>query len=203
MKNYYLTLLLALFSLNSFAQPNAGGDGTHTVVTNEIFSLPNHLVGTFDTGGLWLDPTLSLISDPMNVSMSIPGQFIYTYIVSEAGYANDTSRVIVDVYPGIPDDEEEEEEEENNVGLLNVENVQLSCYPNPAKEVLNLSSTIGLVNLDARIYDLEGKEVLKIVKHELSENEEFALNVMNLQQGVYILRVNTDQGSITKRVEIL
>lgn len=59
-------------------------------------------------------------------------------------------------------------------------------YPNPAKDIVNISATNSIQIVE--IYNLLGKQVLK----KEVESNNFELVVSNLQTGVYLMKVNTD-----------
>ena len=64
--------------------------------------------------------------------------------------------------------------------------LDLVIHPNPANEVLNISSSVILTNRIATVFDISGKRVLN---EKLTGN---TLNISQLQSGVYILRLETD-----------
>jgi len=68
--------------------------------------------------------------------------------------------------------------------------VNFEIYPNPVKDVLHIqtSSTIRQI----QIFDLSGRILIK-------ETNNSAPNVISLQSGVYLLRVETDNGIKTER----
>jgi hypothetical protein len=69
----------------------------------------------------------------------------------------------------------------------------ISVYPNPASEVINISTRNSIRNVE--IFDILGKTVIR------SENSE-QINVSNLQAGIYLVKVFTDKGQITKKIVI-
>jgi hypothetical protein len=70
---------------------------------------------------------------------------------------------------------------------------QVSVFPNPAKDVLNVSVPSSIEITNAVLYDVLGKNTgAKLVNGQL--------NTANLSRGVYILSVQTTSGTITKKI---
>jgi hypothetical protein len=84
--------------------------------------------------------------------------------------------------------------------LLNVSEViaegSFSVYPNPAKNVLNISNTINAVVNNVVLTDLNGR----VVKSQNLNTVEGQVNISDLATGIYMMNVNTDKGSITKKI---
>lgn len=71
-------------------------------------------------------------------------------------------------------------------------------YPNPAKNVLNIESVENSIDL-VRIYDLNGKEVKKIVS---KGNTSLQIQIGNLSNGIYILEAHSgDRKEIQKFIK--
>lgn len=85
----------------------------------------------------------------------------------------------------------------SNDDFESVENVKV--YPNPAKDVLNISNSAS--NLaSAELYNVLGKRVNLLSATTL---DNITINLRGLQSGVYILRLkNTDGDSSTRKVII-
>ncbi|MFC5195679.1 T9SS type A sorting domain-containing protein [Bizionia hallyeonensis] len=69
----------------------------------------------------------------------------------------------------------------------------ISVSPNPAQNYIHINFPQSVSNFSTELYDIAGKLVLK------SNNIE-RLNIGKLHAGVYILKVATDTGSVTKRI---
>lgn len=69
----------------------------------------------------------------------------------------------------------------------------VSVYPNPTKDVLNLKvpSTVEVTNVN--LFDVLGKKV------SVSYNEGL-INTSSLSQGIYLLKVETNVGTLTQKV---
>ena len=90
----------------------------------------------------------------------------------------------------------------NSAGaVLSVDNkflTGISVYPNPTTERLFISSGQGQELKMASLYDITGKVVL--TKTFQSSNNDKELNLSSLPTGLYILRLESDTASITKKV---
>jgi hypothetical protein len=89
-------------------------------------------------------------------------------------------------------------QEDFQFDTLSVEQVQLadesiSVYPNPATNVLNISAQIDITKLV--MFDVIGKQVISV------ENTK-TINVSKLNAGVYLLKITSSKGTITKKIVI-
>lgn len=80
-----------------------------------------------------------------------------------------------------------------SIAQLQVADQSISVYPNPATDVLNISTTLDITTLE--MFDILGKQVLS------AENIK-TINVNQLNAGVYLLKITTNKGSLTKKVMI-
>ncbi|MDQ7916940.1 T9SS type A sorting domain-containing protein [Mesonia sp. MT50] len=71
---------------------------------------------------------------------------------------------------------------------------QISMYPNPVNNVLNISVPSSIQIEGATMYDILGKGT----QVEVSANN--TINTSSLASGVYLLTINTNEGNITKKV---
>ena len=69
----------------------------------------------------------------------------------------------------------------------------ISVTPNPAKNYIKLEFPQSITEFSTELYDITGKQVLKATN---SMN----IDVSNLQPGVYLLRIETIQGSVTRKI---
>ena len=67
----------------------------------------------------------------------------------------------------------------------------ISIYPNPVKDVLNIQSKEEVKSIT--LYDLSGKNIKATYNYQ-------EVDMSALPSGVYLLKINTVQGSVTKRV---
>jgi hypothetical protein len=71
---------------------------------------------------------------------------------------------------------------------------QFSIYPNPTKDVLHIS---GMENeVAVQVFDLLGKQVFSTKIHNPNE----ALDVSNLETGVYLVKVYNSENSFTQKI---
>ena len=78
----------------------------------------------------------------------------------------------------------------NNVSVNDADLKKISIFPNPVKNILNISGTFELVE----IYDVFGKLVLTSTKN--------TINTSDLANGIYVLNINTNNSIITKRITV-
>ena len=85
----------------------------------------------------------------------------------------------------------------SNSGLDSWLTGSVNLYPNPAKEVVNVQCTMNNVQLDRELhlFDAYGK-LLQIVP---ITSETTPINVSGLANGMYFVRVTTEEGMVTKR----
>ena len=70
---------------------------------------------------------------------------------------------------------------------------KISVTPNPALNYININFPKSISNFKTELYDITGKLVLK--SHNIEK-----LDLSQLHSGVYLLRISTDDGSVTKRI---
>ena len=80
--------------------------------------------------------------------------------------------------------------------ITEAEEVELSVYPNPAKNNFTVKSN-ELIN-EVKLISISG-QVVKIIVVDALETE---FNVSNLKEGIYLLQIHTNEGVITERVQI-
>ena len=70
---------------------------------------------------------------------------------------------------------------------------QISVSPNPATDFINIEIPNSNTNFVSELYDITGKQVLKATNLEI-------IDVSEINSGVYILRIKTDNGVVSRRV---
>ncbi|WP_158635187.1 T9SS type A sorting domain-containing protein [Formosa maritima] len=80
-----------------------------------------------------------------------------------------------------------------NVEQVILEDNTITVYPNPVSNYINIATTNHIQKVD--IFDILGKKV----KQESRSNK---INVNHLQAGIYLVKVITDKGQITKKIVI-
>lgn len=74
-------------------------------------------------------------------------------------------------------------------------NSSVSVYPNPVKDILNITSKENVQEI--RIVNAAGQQVLH---QKVAESKEPAVNVQKLAPGMYLVQVVTAKGVITKKI---
>ncbi len=118
--------------------------------------------------GLTINPDTGVISGTPTVASP---QTTYT-VTATNNYGTGTTTVVITV--------------NSNLGVEDIAFKNMTLYPNPVKDNLNilLSDNSEIESLE--VYDLNGKLILK------SSNIENTLNVSNLKAGVYLLKIYQD-----------
>lgn len=75
---------------------------------------------------------------------------------------------------------------------------KVKIYPNPAKEVVLITANRHI--LMVRFYDLNGKKIKEDILS--SSMQKFEADVKDLSPGIYLIRVETESGSVTQRVVV-
>lgn len=93
----------------------------------------------------------------------------------------------------------------NDYQLAEVENNLVSFYPNPASDLARLQLTLNSHSpVTVRIMDITGKLVYEKDHGKLSKGDyEFTIPTQNLQNGVYLYRVDMGHQSSTGKLSIL
>jgi uncharacterized Ntn-hydrolase superfamily protein len=88
-------------------------------------------------------------------------------------------------------------EQENLLGQSYVDlSSSISIYPNPAKDLLNIRSNGFTIN-SLNIFDMQGR---RIYNHSENGDNAIVINMSSYQSGVYFVKVDTEIGSITKKI---
>ncbi len=137
---------------------------------------------TFSHGGTWLGQINSNLADTNN-------QIYITVLSNQDSLQNSYTRKVVEALYKVCLDFNQA------VSVRNyVEDRDLKVYPNPATQVVYIKSTNGQSLKEAILFDQTGKIVLhKKDMESLHKNE---LDLRALHQGVYFLRMITQNGTI-------
>ena len=91
---------------------------------------------------------------------------------------------------------------ESTVGLDEVNSSEISIYPNPSTGNFNLNiSNVNTASVDVEITDVSGKVILSNAYNTNNGSVNESINISNVDDGVYIVRVNGGQ-SMVKRIVI-
>lgn len=80
--------------------------------------------------------------------------------------------------------------------IVKTNSVNIKIYPNPSSGIFTIDFN-GIVNRKSiLLYDLKGK---RIISHQNSDNE-YQIDLAGFSNGIYLLRVTTDQGTINSKL---
>ncbi|MEI6124425.1 MAG: Omp28-related outer membrane protein [Bacteroidota bacterium] len=82
------------------------------------------------------------------------------------------------------------------VGIDENLNNQISVFPNPATDIVNI---VNAENSTVMLYDIFGK----LISTNQVLNNNYSLNVAEYAKGTYILKITNDKGTISKKITIL
>lgn len=83
---------------------------------------------------------------------------------------------------------------------LIIDNGQLTIFPNPAKEELNIALTGLTGKVIVTLFTIQGKEMIKQI---FSNQQTITLNTSSISTGMYILRIQKEDGkSLIRKIEI-
>ncbi|WP_159799007.1 T9SS type A sorting domain-containing protein [Flavobacterium sp. MK4S-17] len=74
---------------------------------------------------------------------------------------------------------------------------QLSVFPNPTSNVINITNSNNILVEGIEIIDLNGRTVKTIKFDGVAEAQ---VNVSDLSAGVYMMNISSDKGSVTKKI---
>ena len=76
----------------------------------------------------------------------------------------------------------------------NIKSIDLKFYPNPTTDYFNITSDTMIQSVE--LYDFSGR----LVRTSLVNDFETKQNVSNLTNGVYLLKIKTQEGEITGKI---
>ena len=80
---------------------------------------------------------------------------------------------------------------------------QLSVFPNPSSDAVNVNFTVdGTENIQISLLDVLGKTVYSTPQTEIMGQYSEKIDISNFAKGIYLLKINTTKGSITKKVVV-
>ena len=74
----------------------------------------------------------------------------------------------------------------------------ISVYPNPAKDVINVNSSINSFN-SVSIVDLNGRVVKSLNFNAVTEAQ---INISDLASGIYVMNINSEKETFSKKIVI-
>jgi len=75
----------------------------------------------------------------------------------------------------------------------------LKIYPNPAQDVLNIKGVVGVGNANLKIYDLNGR---LIIKQAFNFENDQNINVSEFENGLYIVKIENSRVNFSKKLII-
>ena len=78
-----------------------------------------------------------------------------------------------------------------NVSVKEAKEVQISVYPNPVQNILSVKTNANV--LKPEMMDLLGKTLMV-------QEETESLDMSQFRAGIYLIRITTDQGTVTQKV---
>ena len=90
-------------------------------------------------------------------------------------------------------------------GLLSITDYQyltsdIQIYPNPAEEIINIKFGNNLqTKMPIEVFDALGKQVLSIDSSEI-QNGSLTKNINSLQSGIYLVKVQLENTTVTKKI---
>lgn len=87
-------------------------------------------------------------------------------------------------------------EQPTNVGIENVSNIKCKIYPNPASDIVNITSKQNINKVE--LYNTAGA----LVSSTQATNNICKINVNTLKPGIYLARIYTEKGISTNKIVI-
>ena len=175
-------------TINVFPPSSAGSDGSILACRNQPINLFDGLNGNVDLGGVWYNPSGNPITGALQTTSNIPGSFNYLYITSNGVCPADTSLVEVIVDPNC-----------DHLSLGGEEFAEMTVFPNPATDVLNIEVSSNTGAMTVEISDINGRIVLADASI-LANSESATLSIAHLEKGVYTLRIFSIEGQRTFKI---
>ena len=73
-------------------------------------------------------------------------------------------------------------------------------YPNPTSDQLNLDYVLDIDSqVNINVYDMLGRKVIEKSLQQEEGSQKISLNASNLQNGTYILQINTENQQIIRK----
>ncbi len=88
---------------------------------------------------------------------------------------------------------------EGTAGIVDLMSGTVNIYPNPATSEITIALPKSM-NAEIRIFDISGK--LLVFEAQTLVNSKHNVNVSSLTTGVYFVRINSEEGTVTKKLLI-
>jgi len=83
----------------------------------------------------------------------------------------------------------------NNLGISEFEQSNIKCYPNPTKDIVNLSTPNETIN-QINVYDMFGR----LLKSQKGYNNSEQIDIQELPKAMYLLEIITEKGKQSVKV---
>ncbi len=174
MKNLFITILLVLFGFtNSWSQCPS------TVTISGAYA-------TLYTGSnTWISSSGST-TIPTGANVTLDANPVTNgYVLLDVGFETQPNSIFLAVV-------------QTPCALLGINSNQIDAslriYPNPMDAFLNINATATILNTE--IVDINGRTIQTSAQNK----NEVALNLENLQSGIYLLKVTTENGSSIQKI---
>jgi hypothetical protein len=77
---------------------------------------------------------------------------------------------------------------------------EISVFPNPSKSVVTISNTAKIKINALSIFNIMGQ---KIYENSKINAEKYEMNISSLAVGIYNVVVETEEGRVTKKLEVI
>lgn len=159
---------------------DAGDDGFYTTCNDYDIILSDHIVGSYDGGGLWeydgVDPDVALAGGLFAPLGMDAGIYTFNYSVTSEHCGTETSTVTVVLIDCTDLDEEAEN--------------ALVVYPNPVVDVLTVQNISIEGNAVIEVLDIEGRVIISNQVSNVFGNYEIDMNA--IESGVYFVKVTAE-----------
>ena len=90
-----------------------------------------------------------------------------------------------------------------STGTLEINNnyTTLSFYPNPVKRVLNINNNNNYSELNIYLFDISGKELIKL--RNVSQQQSIELDLNNYSAGVYYLKIAGENTFLNEKIVVI
>jgi hypothetical protein len=72
----------------------------------------------------------------------------------------------------------------------------IAVFPNPTDHIINIYSPHAIIK-NVEVYDVRGRRIVEILN---SDENKYQLDLSSLETAIYFVKVDTEAGSITKKV---
>jgi hypothetical protein len=167
---------------------SAGNDGSIVVCRNQPLNLLQGLTGNLDAGGVWTNPNSTIVPNGNTNASNIPGQYNFSYIVTNGVCPADTANVIVTVQGNC-----------DYLGLDDATFEAFNMYPNPTSDLVFIANSGSVEIFSYEVLDMNGRVILR-ADNAINGSTTTELDLSKVENGVYLIRIFNEQAVKTFRV---